>query len=221
MSRFPLIPHRDNLRTDHERFPSIGEKAHLVFFDEKSKVRAGCYFSDDKGRTEIYPWKTFDLGLIPDKIAQKGAEAVKAHANKKMKDLIECERNRRKEADRRMRELNHAFEIQHEGIVIRGSLKKDRDDGPRDRLMRLTMTEPFQLYALVHIQPSCFGAAMAGHHTFDADGNLMATEIKDYKKTLVTWYKREQRRRTKPPAHPVLAELGSAVSQLNLEDLEG
>jgi hypothetical protein len=64
-----------------------------------------------------------------------------------------------------------------------------------------------ELEAMMHVRPQCFGDSVSGTRTFDDDGNLLDQEICRLKETLSQMYKRETRRREKPPAHPALADL--------------
>ena len=127
-----------------------------------------------------------------------------------MDALIETERNHRKTRAERIQGLHREYKIECNGVIVRGFVKKDKDNGPRANFMKLTMTEPFQLERLLYVSPQCWADAMAGNRSFNDDGYLTEREIEEQKATLVAWYKQEREHRARPPAHPALAALNSS-----------
>lgn len=198
--RYPLVSGEEYPR---EVFPHVWEEAHLVFMDEKGKIRAGCFFGDNRHNV-------FDLGLVPDDIADQGSDAVRSYGEKKMNALIRKEKKRRRERDERILHLRREFEVRDGDVRIRGVVTKGRDNGPRDNHLNLTMIEPFQLEEEIFVHPQCWASSMAGARTFDVDGNFLEQEIARQNIGLLEMYRREVRRRNKPPSHPALAGLPRA-----------
>lgn len=195
--RYELVRGRRGMR---ELFPDIHETPHLVFFDEKGKVRAACYFGSKD-------FTAFDLGMVPDDVADQGAEAVTAYAEKRMHNLIEMEKCRRDDRSQRVYSLHREFLTVFDGVLIKGVLTKGPDNGARDNRLRLVMTEPFQLEDLLYVRPQCYADSVGGFRTFDDDGNLLDQEVKRTEEALLRMYKAELKRRNKPPAHPVFSTL--------------
>jgi hypothetical protein len=203
--RYPVFAEHASFSSVQEQFPEISEEAHLVFKDENGAIRAGCYF----GEIDL---PIFDLGLVPDKIANQSPEAIQTYGKNKLQRLIKREKKRINEGVERVQNLLSEYELSHHGIRICGNVRKGIDNGARDDRMILTMTEPFQIVAEIHVRPQCYGDAMAGVRTFDEDGYLLPQEINRQEKTLIELYDREIRRRNRPPKHPALAHLPNARS---------
>lgn len=200
---YPLVPQRADLWAHHEHLivPMIQDVAQLAFFDESGAIRAGCYFGERD-------WHTFDLGIVPDDIAQQGPEAVRAWAETGMHALVERERKRRESREERVNGLRREIDFHTvDGVRIRATVTKDRDGGARDDWMRITMHEPFDLVQLIHVRPSCWAEGMSGGRTFDDGGNLLPQEIERQDSLLLHMYEKEVRRRQRPPAHPALSGL--------------
>lgn len=203
--RYPLIPHISGQAglaesLDEEVFPDIDEEAHVVFFDEKGKIRAGCFFGEDDQ-------ETFDLGLVPEDVALQGPPAVSAWAEQQKDVLVARERQQREDRTRRIQELRREVEVYDRGVRIRGVVTKGPNEGPRANFVKMNMVEPFQLEKLLVILPCDFGSSVAGRRTFDDDGNLLQQEIERQNGTLIEMYRQEVRRRNKPQEHPALAGL--------------
>lgn len=198
--RFPLFPKDRHFSESWERFPEIEYRSHLIFAHAKGKIRAGCYF----GEQRII---TFDLGIVPEAIAAKGTSAVRDFAKERVDALIRAERERRDHRDRCIRELSREYELNVDGVKIRGLVKKDRDNGPFDNCMRLMMIEPYKISVLIHVRPQCSADCRMRIASFDEDGVLLRQEIERQEAALVTLYKKELRRLNRVPPHPLLAEL--------------
>lgn len=213
MSRFPLFPGclMANFKSQlgkGERFPGINGTPHLLFMDDGGKIRAGCCF----GELDPRPLIAFDLGLVPDDVVAQGRDAITAYTEEKLHALIDAEQTRRRECEERIQGLNRQYELQHNGVTIRGFVTKGEHRGPRADFMNLTMTEPFRLAAQLYVRPQCFADGMSGTRSFDVDGNLLDQEIQRQQNTLVQMYKQEASRQKKRPAHPALAMLENVVS---------
>lgn len=198
---FSLILHREKPLFSLRRYT-------LVYGDEAGKIRLGCFF----GAAE---WDTFDLGLVPDEIASLGAKAVRAFGWQKMEELCISLDENEKERNKRMDELNAVYEIEANGVTIKGFVQMHEvkpeetppNVGREKQKLRLVMTEPFQLEGFLPIRPSCWAEAMMQRKTFDEDGFLHPDEVERHKRALVRFYEEEQLRRTKPPEHPTLKAL--------------
>jgi hypothetical protein len=188
--------------TDQDISPEIEEPPSLVFLDENGKIRIGCYFGD-------FDDFTFDLGIVPDEIANGGPTAIRSYADEKKDDLIARERTRQQEREDRIQNLHREYTVEHDGVIIRGFVRKDRYEGPRADFMKLVMTEPYQISTDVYVRPQCFAYGMTHTRSFDEDGNLLEQEIERQRNTLIAMYKRWQEQQNRPPPHPALAELTS------------
>ncbi len=115
MERYPLVPKCCVLKSrDTKCFPEISEKEHLVFFNEKGNIRAGCYF----GERDLF---TFDLGVVPRKVADRGPDAVLQWSGKRMHHLIARERLRLDEENRRGSCVRREFDAVHQQLSRRGT----------------------------------------------------------------------------------------------------
>ncbi len=182
-----------------ERFDSSNGTCTLVYGDETSRIRIGCFFG-------VIDYPIYDLKLVPDEIADQGSEAVRAHAHAAVRILINALRAHTELRKQRMLELHAVYQIEVQGVTVKGFVKMD-DLNRRGDELKLVMTEPFQLERFLHIRPSCFAEAMGQSRTFDEDGALLPEEVERQIGALRNLYQREQHRRTKPPAHATLQAL--------------
>ena len=201
--RFPLFPGTLKFfsMAEKEIFPEIEKTGHLKYSDEGGKIRIGCYFGSDL--------LTFDLGLVPDDIANQGRDAVCAYAESKKNTLIAAERQRRADRDRRIVELHQEYTISFRGVAIRGFVRKDRDEGARANFMKLTLTEPYQLECLLYVSPQCWADAAAGNQSFDDDGFLTKDEQGYQRGLLKAMYLWKVVLQHKPKPHPTLTAFGA------------
>ena len=202
--RYPLVPKckifEPQNEHDHERFPRIDEKPHLVYSKGKGDIRAGCYFGDAE---EL----VFDLGLVPEACPNKGKEDVQRWAAKRMKALISREKRRLRKVWQKTTGVLRHFEVAYKGKVLRGVVTMSHRESERLEYMKVTMNEPFSASSLIHVRPSCFAESVCRMHSFDDDGDLTSVEIARQDEELVRIYRRELRKRTEPSEHPLLKEL--------------
>lgn len=114
MERYPLVPKCRVLKSrDTECFPEVSEKEHLVFFNEKGMIRAGCCF----GENDLF---TFDLGIVPRKVADCGPDTVLRWSGKRMHHLIARERRRLDDQDRKTNGVLRESDAVHQQLCRHG-----------------------------------------------------------------------------------------------------
>ncbi|MBP7133988.1 hypothetical protein KBA73_02115 [Patescibacteria group bacterium] len=172
----------------------------LVYGDEAGKIRIGFFFGTSD-------YSTYDLNVVPDEIASQGTKAVQTFAKEAAHKLIELLQQHHELKEKRMHELHQPYELQVDGVTIKGFVRADARKEPRTSYMKLVMTEPFQVEAFLHVRPSCLGEAMGQRRTFDEDGNLSSQEVQRQTEALKELYESEIRKRNTPPAHPTLQAL--------------
>lgn len=187
-----------------EVFPEIDKGCRIRFEDEGPVLRIGCHF----GQSADF---VFDLGIVPPAVAVRGANAVRAFAEKAAEDLVAKERERLRRRDERERGFRREYLVDVSGSVMARAVvtvvrTKDRWGAPQERF-RMDLLEPFAATCRFHLRPCCQGDAVQGLRSFDADGHLTEDEERRHRSMVFELHGREEARRGRPEPHPLLDEL--------------
>jgi len=157
-------------------------------FDVDYQGRMRMEFTDNNGNRCDF--------IIPDKIVEKGDEAVRKYAESEQKKHNASNARRKKNLKKWGTNPNFPVEVGYGGVLLKGKIVSALDG-----LLTVRCEEPCQGEEYTNFH--CFGSAMAGHYIFESDGTFSEHAVNAAKRLLISIYKDAQNK----PLHDMATRL--------------